>query len=129
MLCSGLAEEAQCQFNGRDGCGEFILWHACSPENASRCEAILLETLGDLVESLSESDLDRVRSLAATAATVAGELPAGRMQRLGQLMTSTGTYRSLDEDLDRIRDVTLDDLVRLVEAFPLTPVVTGTLGP
>ncbi len=129
MVEPGLAEEAQCQFNGRDGCGEFIFWHACSPENASRCEAILLETLGDLVESLSESDLDRVRSLAATAATVAGELPAGRMQRLGQLMTSTGTYRSLDEDLDRIRDVTLDDLVRLVEAFPLTPVVTGTLGP
>ena len=125
----GLAEEAQCQFDGRDGCGEFILWHACNPGDAARCESIVLETLDELVGSLTESDLERVRSLAATAATVAGELPAGRMQRLGQIMTSTGEYRSLDEDLKRILDVTLDDLVELVETFPIKPMVTGTLGP
>ncbi len=51
------------------------------------------------------------------------------MQRLGQIMTSTGEYRSLDEDLKRILDVTLDDLVELVETFPIKPMVTGTLGP
>jgi predicted Zn-dependent peptidase len=125
----GLAEEAQCQFDGRDGCGEFILWHACNPGDAAHCESIVLETLDELIGSLAESDLERVRSLAATAATVAGELLAGRMQRLGQIMTSTGEYRSLDEDLKRILDVTLDDLVELVEAFPIKPMVTGTLGP
>ena len=65
----------------------------------------------------------------ATAATLAGELPAGRMQRLGRIMATTGDYRSLEEELQMIDAVTLDDLRAVAAAFPLTPVVTGRLRP
>ena len=45
-----------------------------------------------------------------------GELPAGRMHRLGRLWTYLGEYRSLDEELERIGP----DL-----ASPLADYITG----
>jgi predicted Zn-dependent peptidase len=45
------------------------------------------------------------------------------------LLTSTGTYRPLEEELDCIQAVTLDDLLATAEAWPLAPVVTGHLAP
>ena len=71
----------------------------------------------------------RNRSKIATAATLQGELPAGRMRRLGQLWTYSGRYRSLDEELERINRVTLDDLRRVADQYPITGLVTGTLAP
>ena len=82
-----------------------------------------------LADSLTEDDLLRVRSKIATGATLAGELPAGRMRRLGHLWTYLWEYRSLEEELERINAVTLDDLRAVHEAFPIQPIVTGRLTP
>ena len=125
----GLADEALCQYDSRDGCGEFIHWFSCSPDTAEQCESVFLQTVDALLESLSEDDLARVRSLAATAVTVAGELPAGRMQRLGRNLSTIGTWSSLEEELDRIHAVTMRDLLETAEAFPLRPLVIGHRTP
>lgn len=125
----GMAEEAQCHYDGRDGCGEFIHWICCSPDSATQCEHILLETIDGLIESLNEDDLARVRSLAATSVTIAGEMPAGRMQRLGRLMATVGTYRSLDHELEQIHAVTLEDLLEVATMFPMRPIVAGHRTP
>ena len=125
----GLADEALCQYDSRDGCGEFIHWFSCSPDNAQRCENIFLETVDALLESLTEDDLARVRSLAATAVTVAGELPSGRMQRLGRNLSTIGVWTSLDEELERIHAVTMNDLLEAAADFPLRPNVIGHRTP
>ena len=125
----GLAEEAQCHYDGRDGCGEFMHWICCRPEDAEQCEQVLLKTIDELTASLCEDDLARVRSLAATSVTVAGEMPAGRMQRLGRIMATAETYRSLDQELEQIHAVTLDDLLEVATAFPMSPIVTGHRTP
>lgn len=125
----GLADEALCQYDSRDGCGEFIHWFSCSPDRAQECETVFLRTIEELLESLTEDDLSRVRSLAATIVTVAGELPAGRMQRLGRDMATVGSWKSLDEELERIRAVTMNDLLEAADAFPLRPIVVGHRTP
>jgi predicted Zn-dependent peptidase len=129
LIETGIAEEAQTQFNGRDGLGEFLVYASCSPEHSEEVEKIARHEMANLIESITEDDLERVRSKIATGVTLHGELPAGRMKRLGRVWTYSGEYRSLEEELDRINAVTLKELRSVHEAFPFKPVVTGHLTP
>lgn len=129
LIETGLAEEAQAQHEGRDGCGEAIISYVCSPEMAERVESVILKEIENLPGSLTADDLGRAKSKIATAVTIAGERPAGRMRRLGQLWMSLGGYRSLDDELATITRLTLDDVGRVVQQWPLAPCVSGRLVP
>ena len=129
LIETGLAEEAQAHFDARDGLGDYIVYCSCSPKDGEEVEKVVRREMDALADSLTEDDLLRVRSKIATGATLAGELPAGRMRRLGHLWTYLGEYRSLEEELERINAVTLDDLRAVHEAFPIQPLVTGRLTP
>ncbi len=129
LVENGLAEEAQAQYEGHDGVGLFLLFATCSPGDADEVHEVMMQQMRRLPETLSADDLTRVRSKIATGATLQGEVPAGRMHRLGSLWTSTGEYRSLEEELQRINAVTLNDLHELYRRFPFRPLVTGHLRP
>jgi len=129
LVDSGLAEEAQAQYDGRDGTGDALVFCLCDPIDAEQVHAIALEQMNGLADSLTEDDLVRARSKIATAVTLHGELPAGRMKRLGRQWTYDGEYRSLEEELANINAVTLDDLRGVSADYPLKPMVTATLAP
>jgi predicted Zn-dependent peptidase len=129
LIETGIAEEAQAQFDGRDGVGDFIVYASCGPEDGERVADLLRQESAALVDSLDEDDLVRVRSKVATAAALQGELPGGRMRRIGQRWTNLGEYRSLEDELDAINAVTLADLRDTAAAFPFDFRVTGTLDP
>jgi predicted Zn-dependent peptidase len=129
LIETGLAEEAQVQHDPRDGIGDYMIYASCSQENAGQVEQIIRHEVDHLVESLKHDDLERVRSKIATSITLHGELPAGRMKRLGRLWTYVGEYRSLESELARLNAVTLKELRQAWEAFPITPLVVGHLTP
>lgn len=129
LIETGLAEEAQAHFDARDGVGDYMVYASCSPEDGEEVERVLNQQMDELAGSLTDDDLLRVRSKVATSVTLAGELPAGRMRRLGQLWTYQGEYRTLEQELERINAVTLDELREVHEAFPIKPLVTGRLTP
>ncbi|MBT8484776.1 MAG: insulinase family protein [Phycisphaerales bacterium] len=129
LVDPGLAEEAQAQLDGRDDCGNYFVFASCSPEHAETVERITLETMDGLVDSITDDDLERVRSRVATAATLHGELPAGRMRRLGRVLTYLEEYRSLEDELARIDAVTLEDLRAVAASFPPRPALTARLTP
>jgi predicted Zn-dependent peptidase len=109
--------------------GAFLVYYVCSPDDAAQVARVVDEQIDELVKTLTADDLDRIKSKIATAATLQGELPAGRMHRLGRLWTTTGEYRSLEEELERINAVTLDDLRGVYAEFPFRPRVNGHLHP
>ena len=129
LIETGLAEEAQVQHDPRDGIGDYMIYASCSQENAAKVEQVIRDEIDALVDSLKQDDLERVRSKIATSITLHGELPAGRMKRLGRLWTYRGEYRSLESELARLNAVTLKELRHAWEAFPLQPVVVGHLTP
>ena len=129
LVDTGLADEAIAHYDGRDRLGEYYFYASCSPESAGEVEDVLRREAAGFVNSISEHDLRRVRSKIATSVTLAGERPAGRMRRLGSLWLYQGEYRGLEEELERIESVTIDDLHRVAELFPFTPLVTARLRP
>jgi predicted Zn-dependent peptidase len=129
LIETGLAEDAQAQYDPRDRTGEYYVFAVCAPEDARRVEDTILDEVAKLADSITDDDLLRVRSKIATGVTVAGERPSGRMRRLGQLLTLTGEYRTLEEELRRIDSVSLADLRRVLAKWPMRPKVTGRLRP
>lgn len=129
LIETGLAEEAHAGYEPHDGTGQWLVFASGDPGSAERTWSVVLREIRSLRDSLNEDDLMRLRSKLATAATVDGERPGDRMQRLGRLWTYLGEYRSLEEELARINAVTLDDLRAVCDEFPLTPTTTGMMLP
>lgn len=127
LIDTGLADEAQSQYDGRDGLGEHLVYCSCDDARAAQVEQVALEEMTKLPQALTADDLERVRSKIATDVTLAAELPAGRMRRLGRMWTYMGRYSSLADELRKINAVTLDDLRAVYEAFPMQPLVVGHL--
>ena len=125
LIETGLAEEAQASYDSHDGLGEFFVYASGDPERADEIWSVVEREIRNLLGSLVEDDLVRLRSKLATAVTIGGERPSDRMQRIGRLWTYLHQYRPLEDELDRINRVTLKDLREVGEAFPLMPVTVG----
>lgn len=129
LIEPGLADEAQASFDPHDGFGEFFVFASGDPENLDEIWEVIQRELVNLIASITQDDLARLVNKIATAATVGGERPGDRMQRLGRQWTYLGEYASLEEELKKIQAVTLDDLRAIHKAYPFTPVTVGRLGP
>jgi predicted Zn-dependent peptidase len=129
LIETGLAEEAQAGFDPHDGVGDFYIYASGDPARADEIWAVIQREIDNLIASIKEDDLERLRSKLATSVTLGGERPADRMQRIGRLWTYLRRYNPLEEELARINAVTLQDLRDLAEAFPLKPMTVGRLLP
>jgi predicted Zn-dependent peptidase len=129
LIETGLAEEAQAGYDPHDGCGSFYVYASGDPERAGEIWSTVLREIDNLVDSITPDDLERLRSKLATGVTLGGERPADRMQRIGRLWTYLRRHRTLEEELARINQVTLDELREVARAFPLRPTTTGRLLP
>ena len=48
------------------------------------------------------------------------------MQRLGSLLTTTGIYSSLEEELQKLESLVIDDLREAAAAFPWEPLLVAS---
>ena len=126
LVDKGLAEEAGANVDPSDGYGEQLAYAVCTPENAKQVTEILQDELSNITSELTEADLARVVAKATTSAAVGSEIPAGRMQRLGSLLTTTGIYSSLEEELQKLESLVIDDLREAAAAFPWEPLLVAS---
>lgn len=125
----GIAEEAEAGFDGRDGSGECIVSVACEVDALDRAEEIVRSECAALSASITEDDLSRAKAKIATGVALGGERPAGRMRRLGGVLTTRGTYMALEDEMAAIEALTVRDLREHIEAYPFEPVVIGCAVP
>ncbi len=129
LVDPGHVEEAYAEYEGNDRCGRFVTWAICAPDRVEFVETTMRTVHDDLVESITEDDLVVARAMIRTAVTVASELPAGRMQRLGRMICTAGDYMPLEDELARINAITIDELRSVAEVWPVQPLVTGRMIP
>lgn len=132
LVDPGHADEADLSFIPHDRAGAFMAYASCAPERADQVESLLLGLIdaqqGDGFD-LTDHDVRRAVNKLATRATLQGERPAGRMQALGAQWNYHGRYLPLDEELAKLRAVTLDDLRAVIARYPLTPRTIVRLRP
>ncbi|MEM0983470.1 MAG: pitrilysin family protein [Planctomycetota bacterium] len=129
LVETGIAEEAMAAFDAHDGCGNTYVYASGEPDRLAPIADAIDKEIAELPGNFEADDLERLRSKALTAATVGGEKPHDRMQRLGRLWTTIGEYRPLEEELDKLAAVTVEDCRKVAEEFPLSDATRGTLRP
>jgi predicted Zn-dependent peptidase len=129
LIESGLADEAQAEYHGREGVGEQFVYASGSPDKAEEIWSVVERELAGLAASVTDDDLARLRGRMVTGVTLSGERPADRMQRIGSQWTLTGQYRPLEEELARIEAITVSDVRHVIEMFDPKPTTFGVLLP
>jgi predicted Zn-dependent peptidase len=129
LIEPGIAEEAQMQYDGHDGVGEYVAYAACRPEDIGSVDGIVRAELGRVADDLTDAELSNARAKVATAVTISGERPAGRMRRLGSLWLYRGAYSSLEDELAQIESLTVSDLRAVMHDYPLRPTLRALVSP
>ena len=129
LIEPGIAEEAQAQYDGHDGIGEFVTYVACSPDDVERVDSIVRGELERVCTDITEQELAHARAKVGTTVAIAGERPEGRMRRLGAIWLYRGQYASLEEELAQIERLTVDDLLAVARDFPLRPTLRAQVVP
>jgi predicted Zn-dependent peptidase len=130
LIDKGLTDSAGCSFHEYDGTGVYYASMSCEKERAAGNLAILKRILAEVQESgITEDELVTAKSKLLSRLVRSGERPRGRLVPVGMNWLYQGEYRTVDDDLKRYEAVTLADIRRVTERYPLTRRSVLTLGP
>jgi predicted Zn-dependent peptidase len=130
LVDKALAEEATMQFGAMDGTGIFCSYINCSSENVSK----VLDTIKSIFESLSKSGITKnemktAKNKILSALVIKNELPMGRLIDLGANWIYLQQYRTIEDDINAIKAVTVDDVQSLIEQFNPGDFTQLSMGP
>ncbi len=130
LVDKALAETAAMQFGAMDGTGVFHSYIRCSSENVTK----VLDTIKGIFASLSENgiskeELQKAKNKTLSALVIKNELPMGRLLDLGFNWTYLEQYRTIEDDINSIKVVTVDDVCSLIEQFNLGEFTQLSIGP
>jgi predicted Zn-dependent peptidase len=130
LIDPGLADSADCSFHEYDHTGVFYTSYSCEPEKTKSDLEIIRGVLKSVQEDgITEEELSQARNKLLSRVVRSGERPKGRMIAIGSHWTYQGEYRSVDDELRAYEAVTLADVRKVLERYPLPQVTILTLGP
>jgi len=127
---TGLAEEAGAGYWGFSDAGMMAAHASCDPSKAAKVTEILRAETAKLKKGIREEELQRSKNRARTSLVFSAETPFNRFRQLMQQWAIRRELLSPEEMLERVEEVTLKDLNKLLHDFPLdTEGVMVGLGP
>jgi predicted Zn-dependent peptidase len=130
MVDKALAEIAVTQFNPMDGVGVFYNRICCSKENASTVLGIAEGVFNSLSENgINKDELRKAKNKILSKLVLENELPMGRLNALGSDWIYLEEYRTIEDDINSIKAVTVDDVHSLIEQFDLGEFTQLSIGP
>ncbi len=130
LVDKALAEAASMQFGAMDGTGAFCSYIRCSSENVTKVLDIVRGIFDDLADNgISEAELTTAKNKILSALVIKNELSMGRLVDLGFNWTYLQEYRTIEDDVNAIKAVTVDDVHSLIEQFRPGDFTQLSLGP
>jgi predicted Zn-dependent peptidase len=130
LVDKALAETATMQFGAMDGTGVFCSYICCRSENVAK----VLDTVRGIFHALSqdgitEDELRMAKNKILSALVIKNELPMGRLVDLGFNWVYLEQYRTIEDDINAIKAVTVDDIGSLIEQFEPGGFTQFSIGP
>ena len=130
LVDKALAEEASMHFNPMDGTGVFYSYLRCGTANAAKVIGIGDAIFRDLArDGVKEKELAKAKNKVLSALVLKNELPMGRLGDLGSNWMYLGTYRTIEQDVEAIKGVTVEDVNHLIHEIHLDSFTQYSLGP
>lgn len=130
LLDPGLVESAEMGYYDYEETGAYLTFLNGPPDetrsNLDRIAKIYAEVNRT---GVTADELEQARNKVSSRLVLRGERPMGRLGALGNNWLFRREYRSIEDDLAIVRNITLDDIRRLLEQFPLGQTTTIGVGP
>jgi predicted Zn-dependent peptidase len=130
LIDPGYADGAEVSFQDYNHAGAFFTFVSCMPEESQAN----LERVADLYRAVTSTgvapeELERARNKVMARHVLRNERPGARMMSLGLNWTYRRKYVTIQDDLDAYTRVTVADVRRVLERWPLWPATLVTVGP
>lgn len=130
LVETGLAETAELSFNDYDGSGTWATYLCCDPSRSQKN----LDRVKEIYEEFNQQgptseELEQARNKVASRIVLSSERPMGRLVALGGNWLYRNEYRSVADDLETLKSLTIEDVHQLLKEYPLNQTTTVGLGP
>ena len=125
-----IADEAHTTYDPLDGAGAFVTFLSADAERAAEAVQVALAECRAFVETgPTDAELAAVKNKIASAATLKGELPMGRLADVGLNWVYRGEYEPLAQQIDLMFQVTSEEVASVIRRHDLTAATILALGP
>jgi predicted Zn-dependent peptidase len=130
LVDPGVAEQASLGHYEYDGAGVFYTWASGEPDNIEE----ILDRLDRLYRAsdardFTEVELSQAKSKLRARIVLGSEKSRNRLFVVGGNWAQRREYRAVADDLAAVDAVTLADVHRIAEKYPLSKMTTVTVGP
>jgi predicted Zn-dependent peptidase len=113
-----------------DGVGVFYSYIRADRKNGLKAMEIVEKIFKSLQkEKISADELQKAKNKVLSAITIKNEIPMGRLLELGVNWVYLGQYLLIEDEIQRVKNVTLADTQNLIEQFPLANFTQFSIGP
>lgn len=130
LVDAGLCDGASFGYHDYLDCAVYASYLSCAPED---CQTVLekVETILREVQnqSITAEELQQAQNKVCSSLVLASERPKNRLFKVGANWTRRQEYRTVREELETIRSVSLQDIRRVLDEYPLTNWATVAVGP
>ncbi|MFO1023329.1 MAG: insulinase family protein, partial [Planctomycetales bacterium] len=126
----GLVESAELSYNEYDGCGAWMSYFSCEPDLSEK----ILDRVGKIFaevnkKGITAEELERAKNKVCSRIVLRSERPMGRLGSLGNNWIYRQEYRTVGDDLQAVKSVTLEQIGELLKSYPLGEMTTVMIGP
>jgi predicted Zn-dependent peptidase len=130
LIDPGLADGAELSYQDYNQAGAFFTFLSCEPDQAQSNLGRIAELYRSAIsDGLTEDELSQAKNKVLARSVLRSERPMGRLASLGFHWMYRHSYIPVEEELEAFNRVTVRDLRRLLQDWPLWPLSIVSVGP
>lgn len=130
LIEPGLAESADMSYSDYDGTGAYMTFLTCHPDNAAEHMERISQIYATInSQGVTAEELEQAKNKVAARIVLRTERPMGRLGSLGGNWVYRQEYRSVEDDLNSLQQLSLQDIEQLLQEYPLGQQTTVAFGP
>lgn len=130
LVDPGLVESCDLGYYDYDGSGAFLTFMSCDPETTEDNIARIREIYDDInANGITDVELQQAKNKVASRVVLRSERPMGRLSSLGGNWVYRQEYRTVSDDLEKLESISVEDIRRALDQYPLKLSTVSTIGP
>lgn len=130
LVDTGMAEYAALGAHEFQGNGMYMSALCCAPDEAQENLDLMTELLAQVQEDgITEEELETAKNKVCAQVVLQAERPASRMFSVGNGWLQRQQYKTVRETVAAYRAVTVADIRKVLDQYPLTKMSTVAIGP
>jgi len=130
LIDPGLADGVDLSYQDYNGAGVFYTFLSCEPAQAQENLGLIADVYGRMRSGgPSEAELTQAQNKVLARTVLRSERPMGRLMPLGFHWTYRREHLPVSAEMDAYSAVTLSDLRRILDRWPLLPMTIVSVGP